>query len=122
MINKGECMWKLFLDDIRKNDPNTILAKSVNEAIDLINTKGFPSFISFDNDLGLGNKEGVDFVNIIIDKVLDGDWIIPSNFSFQVHSDNIPANENIRVKMNSFLKHLGIKFCLEKSIPYSQRN
>lgn len=113
--------WKLFLDDIRNNDNDTVLARSVNDAVTLIETKGFPIFISFDNDLGENQLEGQDFVNIIIEKVLDGYWVIPPEFTFEVHSDNPPANENITKKMNNFLTHLNIKFTLLKSQPYSQR-
>ena len=113
-------MFKLFLDDTREPDKGTILARSVDEAVDLINKNGFPNFISFDNDLG-SHLEGIDFVNIIIQNTLDKKWIIPQDFSFEVHSDNIPANENIKFKMNNLLLFLNIKFKLEKSTPYSQR-
>lgn len=113
--------WKLFLDDVRENDEGTVRVENVPKAVYLIEEKGFPEFISFDNDLGEHQLEGQDFVNIIIDNVLNKKWVIPQNFTFEVHSDNLPANENIRCKMNNFLKHCGINFELKNSKPYSMR-
>lgn len=114
-------MWKLFLDDIRKPDPDTILAKNMTEAIDLIENKGFPIFISFDHDLGENEASGKDFVNLIVENVLDKKWVIPHNFSYQVHSDNNVGAENIRSLMNGLLKHLNHNFQLIKREPYSLR-
>jgi len=114
-------MWKLFLDDLRTPDEDCILARSVDEAVALIESKGFPVFISFDNDLGESVPEGQDFAKMIVDKVLDGEWEIPKNFRFEVHSDNPPANDSIKYTMNNFLNHLGIPFHLEKSTPYRTR-
>lgn len=113
--------WKLFLDDIRPLDQNMILARSAEEAISLIKKNGFPSFISFDHDLGEDVLSGKDLVKIIETKVLDGEWSIPLDFSFDVHSDNPVGAENIRVHLNSLLSHLGISFQLERTHPYSSR-
>lgn len=113
--------WELFLDDIRKPDKNMTLAKSVDEAIDLINKNGFPEFISFDHDLGEDVPSGKDLVNIICDNVLDLKWSIPYNFKYQVHSDNTVGAENIRCLMNNLLKHLNHNFNLGKTEPYSSR-
>lgn len=113
--------WKLFLDDIRACDDDCVLARSVPEAISLIENKGFPSFISFDHDLGDELPTGKDFVNLIIDKCLDRDWVIPKDFSFEVHSDNPVGSANIRETLNSYLNHIGHSFFLERSTPYLSR-
>lgn len=113
--------WKLFLDDIRPVDKGFILAISMNEAIRLIDTNGFPSFISFDHDLGDNVPTGKDFVNLICEKVLDGAWLIPTDFQFQVHSDNTVGAENIRCLLNNLLKHKGIDYQLQRSVSYSSR-
>ena len=54
-------MWKLFLDDLRTPDEDCILARSVEEAVPLIESEGFPLFISIDDDLGASVPEGQDF-------------------------------------------------------------
>lgn len=113
--------WKLFLDDVRTPDSGCVLAKSVSEAVSLIDKNGFPEFISFDHDLGESVPTGKDFANIICEKILDDKWEIPENFSFQVHSDNNVGSENIMSLMNNFLKHINHKFQLKQRIPYSLR-
>ena len=113
--------WVLFIDDVRVPDENTVLARSVPEALHLIRDNGFPSRISFDHDLGDNTETGYDFLNLIIEKVLDKEWQIPNDFSFEVHSDNPVGSENIRLKFNNFLKHQGIPFQLIKAKPHSSR-
>lgn len=113
--------WKLFIDDIRKVDDGFILARSVDEAIKLIEEKGFPKEISFDHDLGENVPTGKDFSNLIVEKILDGEWILPSNFKFNVHSDNTVGSENIRSYLNSFLKSQNHSFQLKRCQPYMTR-
>jgi hypothetical protein len=113
--------WNLFIDDIRLCDKGCILAKTVEDAIDLINKNGFPNYISFDHDLGDNKKTGKDFVNIICENVLDKKWTIPEDFTFQVHSDNPVGSENIRNFLNQLLNILNINFYLERCQPYSSR-
>ncbi len=50
-------MYKLFLDDIRNYDlyyagQNFIVARTYNEAVNIVKMHGLPEFISFDHDLG----------------------------------------------------------------------
>ena len=113
--------WKLFLDDIRDPDEGCVVARSVSEAVALIESRGFPIFISFDHDLGDDVPSGKDFANMICDKVLDKEWSIPKDFTFQVHSDNNVGSENIMGLLNNFLNHIGISFQLERRVPYSSR-
>lgn len=113
--------WKLFLDDIRNPEEDCLLARSVPEAIGLIEKKGFPIYISFDHDLGDNTLSGKQFADIICEKILDGEWILSKGFSYQVHSDNPVGAENIRGLLNSFLSHMGHPFSLERTQPYSSR-
>ena len=107
--------WKLFLEDIREVKEGFILARSVAEAVDLINKNGFPIFISFDHDLGENVPTGKDFVNLIVDNVLDNNWVIEKEFQYFIHSDNPVGAENIRNYLNSFLKNQGINFSLKRN-------
>ncbi len=115
-------IWKLFIDDIRQADRGTVLCRNVDKAVELIDKDGFPTFISFDHDMGINQKSGKDFANIIVERVLNQQWIIPNNFSFQVHSDNPLGAENIRSIMNALLKEKNISFSLKRVEPYSLRD
>jgi hypothetical protein len=112
---------RIFLDDIRKNDPDTLLITNVPDLIKHIEANGFPSFISFDHDLGANEQTGHDFAKLIVENVLDGKWELPLDFTFAVHSDNPVGAENIAGVLNPFLKFKGFKFQLKKCEPYSSR-
>ena len=110
-------MWYLFLDDIRsvsfldqkKEEKNLkyvegpwIVARSMQEALDLIESKGMPQVISFDHDLGDKVPTGFDFSKWIVEKDLD-DNILPKDFDYQVHSDNPVGRDNIVGLLNQYL-------------------
>lgn len=107
-------MWNLFLDDERypPNDGKQwIIARSRQDAVELLYSRGCPQFISFDHDLGLdSNNTGYAFAKDWINLVLDGKIVIPSNFNFYVHSQNPVGAENIRQLMSQF-----IRMCSESS-------
>lgn len=110
--------WKLFIDDIRyPKDEDYIIARNINEALYLIDKNGFPSFISFDHDLGENESSGYDFIKIIEEKALNKEWIIPTYFEYNVHSDNIVGAENIRIHFNNLLSFLGVNFNLDRIKP-----
>lgn len=103
--------WKLFLDDERyPPDTDWIVCRSVDDAVMAVNVFGFPAFISFDHDLADGgticgyDNTGVGLANWIVDQVLDGKQIIPTDFEFYVHSQNPIGAENIRRLLDNFLK------------------
>lgn len=114
--------WRLFLDDERF-PPNTpewygdhvFIARSCEEAIVWIEDceMGCPSFISFDHDLGVDpkthevRKTGYDFVNWLIRRDVEsydsGNFFIPRDFEFEVHSMNPVGAKNIRDALNAYL-------------------
>ena len=102
-------MWKLYLDDIRHpDDSNYIIARTVEEAQQLIEKYGVPEHISFDHDLGVddvGNllPTGYDFVKWLVEMDMDGNIELSSDFTFMVHSQNPVGAENIRVYLSNYL-------------------
>ena len=118
--------WNLFLDDIR--DPSYaddgreyVLARSWVDAVTLIHEKGCPSHISFDHDLGwdllmpdketgiiidMGRpaKTGYDLAMWIVERDLDGQILIPEDFTFFVHSSNPVGKANIEGLLTSYFR------------------
>jgi hypothetical protein len=103
--------WKLYLDDIRTpKDSAYIIARTVEEAQQLIETYGVPEHISFDHDLGLDDMDnllptGYDMAKWLVEKDMDGFLQIPGNFAFSVHSQNPVGAENIQGLLNGYLRH-----------------
>lgn len=113
MIFEVVVKWKLFLDDIRnpKTADNWKIARNSDEAFYLIKEYGCPEHISFDHDLGCDIYGSLlptayDFTKQFADKILDGDIVLPENFTFYVHSANPVGAKNIENYMNNLLKHL----------------
>ena len=98
-----ESGWKLYLDDIRTPKSNDfIIARSVDEAKQLIKQKGFPIYMSLDHDLGEDVPTGYDFVKWIVSEYMDKD--LPQ-FEFNIHSANPVGAENMRGLLNNFIRH-----------------
>ena len=110
-------MWYLFLDDLReisfldekKYEKNLkyvegpwIIARSMEEALSLIEKKGMPKVISFDHDLGHEVPTGFDLTKWLVEKDLDEN-IFPEGFDFQVHSDNPVGRDNIIGLLDQYL-------------------
>lgn len=104
--------WSLYIDDIRTpTEAHYVLARSVDEAIKLIEERGCPAFISFDHDLG-AKERAIDLVKWLIDKDLDAlgasegyHFFIPLTFRFHVHSANPVGSGNIQSLITSYLEH-----------------
>lgn len=98
--------WTLFLDDVR-DPPSTssaLLARSVAEALTLLELKGAPEKVHFDHDLGDNAPTGFDFAKILVDRDLDScGKYLPLNFSYVIHSDNFPGSANIRGLIDGYL-------------------
>ncbi len=106
---------KLFLDDIRTIE--MVYDKSMESEFDIvrtcadfityIKTNGLPDYISFDNDLGLGEDRLV-----APDGYAAAKWLVYGSgldlrkLSFKVHSANPVAAEQIRGLLNNYIKHL----------------
>ena len=108
-------MKKLFLDDLRTID--MIYDKSMESEFDIvrtydefvayIKTNGLPPFISFDNDLGLG-EDG----EVAPDGLAAAKWLVYTSgldlrkLKFKVHSANPVASEQIKGLLTNYIKHL----------------
>lgn len=98
-------MWQLFLDDIREPVKGNcfIVARSVEEAIQLCEKNGCPSYISFDHDLGEDTLSGFDFAKYLVEKDLDIGFI-PDNFDYYIHSANPVGKENIDGLLKGYIQ------------------
>jgi len=114
--------WNLFIDDERDFEqvtwaPPFVWKKYLNERWTIarkwedvayyISIKGFPSFISFDHDLGEGEKTGYEIAKLLIDYVMDGQYKFPENFDYYVHSKNPIGKQNIESYLNNYLQKEG---------------
>lgn len=96
-------MYALFLDDEREPVGNDwVIVRSYDEAVAYVEGNGFPSYVSFDHDLGEG-KTGYDFAKWLVEKDMDEDWL-PDNFFFYVHSQNPVGAENIRKYIIDYMR------------------
>jgi len=99
-------MYKLFIDDIRDpyilyKEDDWVIAKTYDEAINIILENGAPLEISFDNDLG--NNSGGDGYDILKWIIYETNYVIPC---IRIHSDNIVASEQIYGLATNWHKHL----------------
>lgn len=86
------------------------MARSVEEAQNLIMKNGMPEYISFDHDLGVDEMynllpDGYDLAKWIIKQVIEEKLFLPLRFTYTVHSMNPVGAENIRRLMENFLKN-----------------
>lgn len=112
--------WNLFIDDERYfNDvfwaPAAVkqqyttglwyVARNKEQALYTINTLGnLPSFISFDHDLGATMHTGFDIASAIVELCLDGEYELPDDFDYYVHSQNPVGKANIEGYLKGYLK------------------
>lgn len=98
--------YRLFLDDERypPADGNEwIFARTVDEAIAIVHEYGFPGYVSFDNDLGDGLKEGRDFAKFLVEFDMDT-GTMPVGFQYYVHSQNPVATDAIRGLLDRYME------------------
>jgi hypothetical protein len=107
MITGGNMLYKLYLDDIRcpgHVGSGWLIARSYEEAIEIVKQNECPFYVSFDHDLGDANaKTGYDFAKWLVEQDLDH-GILPDNFDFNVHSANPVGAANITGLLDSYLK------------------
>lgn len=111
--------YQIFVDDERKPSdifwaPRHVQEKYHNEEWIICETraqvycaiysKGIPSYISFDHDLGEDEDTGFDISKMIVNMDLDGFRRIPDNFKFYVHSQNPIGKKNIESYLNNYMK------------------
>lgn len=97
--------YTMYLDDLR--DPKgefDYIVRSYDEAVELVESIGCPSFISFDHDLG-EDGTGHDFAWYLVNKDLDNEGFIPKGFKFFVHSANPIGSRNITGLLGGYLSN-----------------
>ena len=95
--------YKLFIDDERNPVTNDwVIVRNSTEAIHVVQTRGCPSEIAFDHDLGADDTSIV-FINWFINQILDGWLEIPPDFKYNVHSQNPIGASNIESKMDQII-------------------
>lgn len=101
--------YRMFIDDERdppNGETDWVVCRNAQSVFYWIATKGFPSFISFDHDLGRCDMTGYDIVKDLVEEDLTrGGRFIPADFSFYVHSQNPVGAENISKLLENYLKH-----------------
>ena len=110
--------YKLFIDDERNPGDVTwmattdysgdlwIVARSMDAAKSVIEQFGMPKHISFDHDLGDDQPTGYEIAKWIAETVMDGNYSLPVDFTFSVHSKNPVGAKNITMYMHNFIKHM----------------
>ena len=96
--------WGTWQDQALYRDADWVIARNWGDVLEIVLTFGFPKLISFDHDLGEGEKTGYEIARKLCDMIMDG-IPLPENFEFRVHSKNPVGAENIRSYMNNFLKN-----------------
>lgn len=98
--------WSPELQDFIRNpkriDPSRaydVSVKTSEEAIEHMKTHGCPRFISFDHDLGL-DSSGKEMTSKpvqlwMVETDMDKPGFIPEGFSYQIHSKNNQAANNL---------------------------
>lgn len=120
--------WNLFLDDERNLEDVTwatwqmqekyrneewVIARSYGDAIIEVLNRGFPSFVSFDHDLGDETKyTGFDLAKQLVENdIISGNretrqsYKFSKDFAFYVHSKNPIGKANIEGLLNNYMKH-----------------
>ncbi|SFF95880.1 hypothetical protein SAMN04488033_11679 [Salegentibacter agarivorans] len=106
---------KLFLDDIRTPEmvyyktvaKDFIVVRNYLDFVKYIKQNGLPKFISFDNDLGLGENG-----EVAADGYAAAKWLVYESgldlreLQFKVHSANPVAAEQIRGLLNNYIQFL----------------
>lgn len=104
--------YSLFIDDIRLPKVqapvgNWQITRNMYETLLVLSNLGFPEHISFDHDLG-EKEDAMQIVKKMIEMDMDHDekyseWIIPHNFTFNVHSANPVGAKNITCLLKNYL-------------------
>jgi hypothetical protein len=103
--------YSLFIDDERfppRNDNRDWkIARDWEDVMMCLRIHGMPGYISFDHDLGEDEHTGYDIAKFLVDMDMnnDGDFYLPDDFSFYVHSQNPVGAENIQRYLDNYLSH-----------------
>lgn len=103
-------VWDLFLDDERyppRPSPvsnvrvkSWVIARTYEDAVALVKTRGFPRSVSLDHDLGPRQKTGMDFAKWLVNHAMDNGY---PYFDVTVHSMNPVGKMNIELLLGQYL-------------------
>jgi hypothetical protein len=100
--------WNLFLDDERfppEDGREWVICRNRADVVLTIMSRGMPSYVSFDHDLGQDESTGHEIAKLIVDwDMNDRYYSLPEDFSFYVHSQNPIGKANIEGLLNNYLK------------------
>lgn len=101
--------WNLFLDDERfppDDGKEWHIARNHQEVISLVDRLGFPSYVSFDHDLGdfIPNGDGYQVAKYLVDLDLYTRYKMPENFDYYVHSQNPIGKANIEGYLDGYIR------------------
>lgn len=114
----GNWGWSLFIDDIRNPDDVALsgswssasvrLARTVDSAIDLIETHGLPELISFDHDLGADQPAATLVMWHLINGHLDKKWDCSKIKEITIHSANPVGAKNLLLLWKGFCNEFSL--------------
>ncbi|MNK09878.1 hypothetical protein D3C87_278620 [compost metagenome] len=100
--------YRMFLDDERypaMKDADMQIVRTYDQAVEVMEARGCPDYISFDHDLGEESLEGIDVATWMVNRDLDSKGaFIPHGFTFYVHSQNPVGKQNIEGILGSYLR------------------
>ena len=99
-ICKGGLLMIIYLDDIRENPRNTILARSVNECkkfIIRLESFNIPVELDIDHDLGDFAKDGGDGIELV-------KWLVETErfYPIQFHTVNPVGLQNMQALVDRY--------------------
>ncbi len=100
--------YSMCLDaEIVINEEFDALAKSYDEAVNIVMQNGIPFFISFGTNLT--SKTSYDFAKWLVKSATEGILVFPENFSYSIHSGDPIEKNNISSILNNYL-HFNVMY------------
>ncbi len=113
--------WNLFIDDERvpadvtwahpqqqelyRSEQWTI-ARNFEQVAQLVEQQGMPARISFDHDLGNGERTGYDIAKYLVELDMNSQHKFPEDFLFYAHSMNPVGRLNIMRYLTRYTEFL----------------
>lgn len=95
--------YQMFIDDERfppKGD--WVICRNMRDVQREVSDRGFPSYVSFDHDLGENEPTGYAIALWMVDQDLDHNWML-DDWTFYVHSQNPIGKRNIEQLLNGYI-------------------
>lgn len=121
-LNTAPREWALFLDDDREPSHAAFMqmnielrvARTVEEAVRLVDLHGLPCKISFDHDLGKDQPPATAFAWHLIHGHMDGKWDCSKIWAVQIHSANPEGGRNIFLLWENFCREFNIVCAIKR--------